>query len=371
MKVIIAAAGTGGHINPGIAIANKIKEKEPDSEIIFIGTERGIENDLVPRAGYKLKTVDAYGISKKISVKTIKNNIKTIKGFSQAKKIIKEFSPDIVIGTGGYICGGAISSAYKLGIPTVIHESNAYPGKATKFLNKKLTKILLGFKDAEKFFDDKSKLVVTGNPTKVKEEKISEEEKRKILQELGLTTTLPTILVFGGSQGAKAINDAMIPLIKEKKNDKYQIIWSVGPKQYDIIKEEFLKDDIDVDKIKNTKIVPYIYNMSEIMNSIDVIVSRSGAMTITEISLVGKPAIFIPLPSMSANRQVDNAKVLEKLGAAKIILNEEVNSKNLSNAIDELLQNPEELKQMGKRAKQIATYNVEEKIYDEIKKVVK
>ena len=371
MKVIIAAAGTGGHINPGIAIANKIKEKEPDSEIIFIGTERGIENDLVPRAGYKLKTVDAYGISKKISVKTIKNNIKTIKGFSQAKKIIKEFSPDIVIGTGGYICGGAISSAYKLGIPTVIDESNAYPGKATKFLNKKLTKILLGFKDAEKFFDDKSKLVVTGNPTKVKEEKISEEEKRKILQELGLTTTLPTILVFGGSQGAKAINDAMIPLIKEKKNDKYQIIWSVGPKQYDIIKEEFLKDDIDVDKIKNTKIVPYIYNMSEIMNSIDVIVSRSGAMTITEISLVGKPAIFIPLPSMSANRQVDNAKVLEKLGAAKIILNEEVNSKNLSNAIDELLQNPEELKQMGKRAKQIATYNVEEKIYDEIKKVVK
>ena len=361
MKVIIAAAGTGGHINPGIAIANKIKEKEPDSEIIFIGTERGIENDLVPRAGYKLKTVDAYGISKKISVKTIKNNI----------KIIKEFRPDIVIGTGGYICGGAISSAYKLGIPTVIHESNAYPGKATKFLNKKLTKILLGFKDAEKFFDDKTKLVVTGNPTKVKEEKISEEEKRKILQELGLTTTLPTILVFGGSQGAKAINDAMIPLIKEKKNDKYQIIWSVGPKQYDIIKEEFLKDDIDIDKIKNTKIVPYIYNMSEIMNSIDVIVSRSGAMTITEISLVGKPAIFIPLPSMSANRQVDNAKVLEKLGAAKIILNEEVNSKNLSNTIDKLLQNPEELKQMGKRAKQIATYNVEEKIYDEIKKVVK
>lgn len=371
MKVIIAAAGTGGHINPGIAIANKIKEKEPDSEIIFIGTERGIENDLVPRAGYKLKTVDAYGISKKISVKTIKNNIKTIKGFSQAKKIIKEFSPDIVIGTGGYICGGAISSAYKLGIPTVIHESNAYPGKATKFLKKKLTKILLGFKDAEKFFDDKTKLVVTGNPTKVKEEKISEEEKRKILQELGLTTTLPTILVFGGSQGAKAINDAMIPLIKEKKNDKYQIIWSVGPKQYDIIKEEFLKDDIDIDKIKNTKIVPYIYNMSEIMNSIDVIVSRSGAMTITEISLVGKPAIFIPLPSMSANRQVDNAKVLEKLGAAKIILNEEVNSKNLSNTIDKLLQNPEELKQMGQRAKQIATYNVEEKIYDEIKKVVK
>lgn len=371
MKVIVAAAGTGGHINPGIAIANKIKEKEPDSEIIFIGTDRGIENDLVPRAGYKLKTVEAYGISKKISVKTLKNNIKTIKGFSQAKKIIKEFAPNVVIGTGGYICGGAISGAHKLGIPTVIHESNAYPGRATKFLNKKLTKILLGFKDAEKYFEDKSKLVVTGNPTKVKEEQFTKEEKTNILKQQGLNENLPTVLVFGGSQGAKAINDAMIPLIKQKKNSKYQIIWSVGPKQYEIIKQEFLKDDIEIDKIENAKIVPYIYNMSEIMNSVDIIVSRSGAMTITEISLVGKPAIFIPLPSRSANRQVDNAKVLENLKAAKIILNEEVNSENLSKSIDELLQNPEELKQMGLRAKQIATYNVEEKIYEEIKKIVK
>ena len=181
MKVIIAAAGTGGHINPGIAIANKIKEKEPDSEIIFVGTERGIENDLVPRAGYKLKTVEAYGISKKISIETLKRNIKTLKGFGQAKKIVKEFNPDIVIGTGGYICGGALLSASKLGIPTMIHESNAYPGKATKFLEKKLTKILLGFKDAEDYFNDKSKLVVTGNPTKVKEQRFSKEEKAKIL----------------------------------------------------------------------------------------------------------------------------------------------------------------------------------------------
>ena len=233
MRVMIAAAGTGGHINPGIAIANKIKEKEKDSEIVFIGTTRGIENDLVPRAGYELKTVDAYGISKKISLKTISNNIKTIKGFGQAKKIVKEFNPDIVIGTGGYICGGAISAAHKLGIPTVIHESNAYPGKATKFLFKKLDKVLLGFEDAQKYVEDKSKVVVTGTPTKVKEEKLTEETKEKIFAELGLKKDLPTILVFGGSQGAKAINDAMTPLIEKKKNKDYQIIWSVGQKQYE------------------------------------------------------------------------------------------------------------------------------------------
>lgn len=338
---------------------------------MFIGTSRGIENDLVPRAGYRLETVEAYGISKKISLKTISNNIKTIKGFKQAEKIIKEFNPDIVIGTGGYICGGAISAAHKLGIPTMIHESNAYPGKATKFLEKKLDRILLGFADASKFFSDKTKVVVTGTPTKVKEQKLSETEKEKIFSELGLSKDLPTVLVFGGSQGAKAINDAMIPLIKNKENANYQIIWSVGQKQFDSIKENFEESGMNINNIKNTKIVPYIYNMSEIMNAIDIIVARSGAMTITEIALVGKPAIFIPLPSMSANRQVDNANVLAKLGAAKIILNDEVNSENLSQSIDEMLKDPKELKQMGLRAKQIAKYDVEEKIYQEIKKIVK
>ena len=365
MRVIIAAAGTGGHINPGIAIANKIKEKEKDSEILWIGTARGIENDLVPRAGFELKTVEAYGISKKMSLKTISNNLKTIKGFGQAKKIVKEFKPNVVIGTGGYICGGTIMAAHKLGIPTVIHESNAYPGKATKFLYKSLDKILLGFSDAEKYFEDKSKVVVTGTPTKVRGEQYTDQQKEKVLSELGLTNKKKTVLVFGGSQGAKAINDAMIELIKEKKNKDYQIIWSAGQKQYDIIKTELKKENIE-----NTKIVPYIYNMNEIMNTVDIIVARSGAMTITEIALVGKPAIFIPLPSNSANRQIDNARVLEKLGAAKIILNEDVNEENLSENIEDILKDENNMKKMGNQARSIAKYDVEEKIYDEIKKVV-
>ena len=371
MKVIVAAAGTGGHINPGIAIANKIKEKEKKSEIIFIGTSRGIENDLVPRAGYRLETVEAYGISKKISLKTISNNIKTIKGFKQAEKIVKEFKPDVVIGTGGYICGGAISAAHKLKIPTVIHESNAYPGKATKFLESKLDKILLGFEGTEKYFKDRTKVVVTGTPTKVKEQKILPDEKEKMVEELGLKSNLPIVLVFGGSQGAKKINEAMISLIKQKKNKNYQIIWSVGAKQFDGIKEELEESKININNINNAKIVPYIYNMSEIMNISDIIVARSGAMTITEIALVGKPAIFIPLPSNSANRQIDNANVLAKIGAAKIILNEELNSDNLGQSINEILKDPIELEEMGRRAKTIAKYNVEEKIYQEIKKIVK
>ena len=371
MKVIIAAAGTGGHINPGIAIANKIKQEEPDSEIVFVGTTRGIENDLVPRAGYELRTVEAYGLSKKISVKTVINNVKTLKGFSQAKKILEDFKPDIVIGTGGYICGGVISSAYKLGIPTVIHESNAYPGKATKFLEKKLSKILLGFDDAKQYFENSKKVVTTGNPTKVTGKNLTQEEKNKILTDVGLTDNMPVVLVFGGSQGAQKINEAVVELIKQGKNTNYQILWAAGPKQYDIVKEELAKDNINIEETVNSKIVPYIYNMEEIMNAVDLIVARSGAMTITEIALCGKPSIFIPLSSRGANRQVENARVLEKLNAARIILNDEVNDKNLGEMINDMLKNPEDLRQMGENARQIAKYNVEDKIYEEIKELVK
>ena len=162
MKVIIAAAGTAGHINPGLAIANKIKQEEKDSEIMFIGTTRGLENDLVPRAGYELKTIDAYGLSKKISVENLKKMYKTLKGFGEAKKIIKEFKPDIVIGTGGYICGATISAAHSLKIPTLLHESNAFPGKAVKMLSGKADTILVSFKDAQDRIRKGANVVFTG-----------------------------------------------------------------------------------------------------------------------------------------------------------------------------------------------------------------
>ena len=167
MKAIIAAAGTAGHINPGLAIANEIKKQEKDSKIIFIGTTRGLENDLVPRAGYELKTIDAYGLSKKISIENLKKMYKTFKGLGEAKKIIQEFKPDIVIGTGGYICGATITAAHKLKIPTIMHESNAFPGKAVKMLAKNTDTILVSFKDAIPRIKNAKKIVYSGSPVKI------------------------------------------------------------------------------------------------------------------------------------------------------------------------------------------------------------
>lgn len=371
MRVIISAAGTGGHINPGIAIANKIKEHEPESEIVFFGTDRGLENDLVPRAGYQLKTIEAYGIQPKLTIKNMKQIVRTMRSSKVVKKFIDEFKPDVVIGTGGYICGPVFAAANAKKIPTILHESNAYPGKAVKMFAKKANKVLVGFEEAKNKLANLKNVVVTGTPTKIKKLSISEDKKRQILLQLGLNTDLPVILIFGGSQGAQKINEAVSELIINNQNDNYQLIWATGPKQFDIIKEKLNSNNLDIDKIKNSKILPYIYNMEDLINICDLVVCRSGAMTITEIAIVEKPAIFIPLPSVRANRQEDNARVLEKLNAAKVILNSEVNNKILNEYIKEMISNKENLIKMGKNASSIAVKDVEEKIYDEIKKVIK
>ncbi|MCR5186228.1 MAG: undecaprenyldiphospho-muramoylpentapeptide beta-N-acetylglucosaminyltransferase [Clostridia bacterium] len=366
MRVVISAAGTGGHINPGIAIANKIKEKQPDSEIIFIGTNRGLENDLVPRAGYGLRTIDAYGLKKQISLSNLLHIISTLRSRKEVKKIFDEFKPDVVIGTGGYICGPVFSVATSRKIPCVLHESNAYPGMAVKMFSKKADRILLGFEETKSRLKGCKKVVWTGTPTKIKKIDVQYIRKYDILKELGIKTDLPIVLVSGGSQGAQRINEAMIDLIINHKSDKYQIIWATGAKQFDIVKEEFEKNGMSIANLKNVKMLPYIYNMEELMNIADLIVSRSGAMSITEISIVGKPAIFIPLPSRSANRQIDNALVLKKIGAAKIIKNEEVNGENLSREIDDIIEDKKELEEMGRFANTIAPRDVEDKIYQEI-----
>lgn len=371
MRVIIAAAGTAGHINPALAIANKIKKEEKDSKILFIGTTRGLENDLVPRAGYELKTIDAYGLSKKISIDNFKKMYKTFKGYSQAKKIIKEFIPDIVIGTGGYICGATISSAHNLKIPTILHESNSFPGKAIKMLAPKTDTILVSFEDAIPRIKNANSVVFTGTPVKIKKQNYTIEEKEKIVRDIGLNNTKPIILVFGGSQGAKKINDTLLEIIKLKLNKNYQIIWATGPKQYDVIKDELENNNININNVKDIKIIPYIYNMEELMNIVDIIVARSGAMTITEISNLGKASILIPLPNVSHNHQLYNAKVLEKVGAAKIILDDEITGKKLNNQIEQIISDKKILKSMEENALKMSATDAEEKIYKEIVRLVK
>lgn len=363
MKVIIAAAGTGGHINPGIAIANEIKKHHRSAEITFIGTPRGLENDLVPRSGYKLKTIEAYGIKRKISLNNFKNACKTLRSYKTARKIIEEIKPDIIIGTGGYICGPALSSGIKLGIPTILHESNAFPGIAVKILSKKVNAVLVGFEAAKKRLPNARRVVVTGTPTKINKINLTVERKKVLKKQLSINNELPIITVFGGSQGAETINNCLTEIINKKLNTNYHIIWAVGQQKYEETRNR-------VKTQYNATIVPYIYNMEEVLNLADLVVARSGAMTITEVAKCGKPAIFIPYPYATENHQEYNARVLANRDAAKIILDKELNNKKLNDTINEILNDKDKLKQMGKIAEQISIKNVEKKIYMEIDKII-
>lgn len=371
MRVIIAAAGTGGHINPALAIANKIKQEEKNSEIIFVGTDRGLENDLVPRAGYELKKIDAYGFNRQISIDNVKKMYKTFKSIGQAKKIIEDFKPDIMIGTGGYICLPVGIAASKYNVPIVLHESNAFPGVAIKMLAKKAETILVGFEDAKERIKNAKNVVVVGNPSKVKKLNFTEKQKQEIINKIGLTDlSKPIVLVFGGSQGAQKINESFINIISKKLNKDYQIIWATGPNQYDMIKTKLQSLNISINNIPNVKILPYIYNMEEVMNCVDLVVSRSGAMTITEISIVGKPSIFIPFPYATENHQEYNAKVLEKVGAAKIILDAKLDDNILNSTINEIISDKEKMCRMSENAHAVEIKNVEDKIYVELCKIL-
>lgn len=367
MKILIAAAGTGGHINPGIAIANKIKKENSKAEIVFVGTTRGLENDLVPRAGYQLKTIEVYGISRKLSIDNLRKIFKTLKGFKQAKELINEINPNLVIGTGGYICGPIGMVASKKNIPIVIHESNAFPGATTRLLSKKVDKILLGFGEAKEKLPKAKKIVVTGTPTKLRKLKLNEQKKIEIRNNLGLKNEKPIVLIFGGSQGAKKINDIIVDIIKNKKNKDYQILWAPGKKQFDDIKEEFEKLHININNINGVKIVPYIYNMEEAMSVADLLVSRSGALTITEVSITGIPAIFIPLAIAAENHQEYNAKVLADKGGAEIILEKDLTTEILTSKIDNIIKDEEKMCKMQQVNLNNTQVNVEEKIYNEIK----
>ena len=357
MKFLIAAGGTGGHITPGVAIANKLKEL--GHEVKFLGTSTGMEVDLVPKAGYELKIIRAQGLHRGFSLKNIKTIKSLFDGISDVKKIIDEEKPDMVIGTGGYVTAPAIMAAIQNKIPSMIHESNALPGKTTTWLSKKVDCVAVGFEAAKERLPKAKNIVYTGNPTKMQGAFNYEETRKK------LNITKPLVLVFGGSQGAKKINETMISLINESEINDYQIIYATGPKNYDDIISQIKVQN------ENVKIEKYIYNMEEIMSASDIAVCRSGALTITELGIIGVPSILIPLPTAAENHQYYNAKTIEDTGAGIIIEEKDLTKQSLENEIKEMLSNKEKLKTMKQKALKKENVGAIDKIVEEVKKITK
>lgn len=364
LKVLISGGGTAGHINPGIAIAKYIRSKHPGCEILFIGTQKGLETTLVPRENFQLKLIRVRGFKRKLSGDTFIAVKELFQGLHEAKRIIKEFKPDIVIGTGGYVCGPVLFNAAKMKIPTLIHEQNAFPGATNKILSKFVDKVAISFKESERFFKDGKKVVFTGNP--IRSEMLSTDRKTA-RDKLEIEKGKPLVVIFAGSRGAETINHTVSEMLRLHRNeDKYHILFATGEAQH----EKIMKKIGNINS-KYIKVVPYIYNMADVLAAADLVIGRAGAITISELTALGVPSVLIPSPYVTANHQEYNARALEKQGAGIVILEKDLNHNVLYEQINQLLGDREKLKNMAESAKKMGITNASEKIYALVDELIK
>jgi len=370
MKVLLAGGGTAGHINPALAIAGYIKNKRNDAEFLFIGNRGGMEQRLVPQAGFEIKSITISGFKRSFSPKSMLENVKTVSrtftSSREAKKIIAEFKPDICIGTGGYVSGPVIRTAAKMGIPCIIHEQNAYPGITNKMLAKSVKKVMLAVPDAKKYFDKNVDFVITGNPVR---QEILTAKKQEARKELGLDNR-PVVLSFGGSLGARKINEAVADLVARSGIDgRYQHIHAYGS-YGDWFPQLVEEKGTDIADCSNLDIRPYIDNMPTCMAAADLVICRAGAITLSEIQAMGKPAILIPSPNVAENHQYHNAMALVNAGAADIIEEKDLTGAALMRKTDKMLLNPEKLEKYSENSRKMAITDANERIYSVVKKVL-
>lgn len=349
MRVLITGGGTGGHIYPALAIVRGIREKYPGAEILYVGTTGGMEADIVPKEGYAFETVTVEGLPRKITPRTLITFGKLLKGIGQAFAVIKKFSPDVVIGTGGYVCGPVVLAAALRKVPTLIHEQNAYPGITNKLLARLVSRIMVTFPESIKYFPKTAPITVTGLPVRPV---ILTAEREAGIKSLGLTGDKLTLLIFGGSRGAQRINRAMVEAAKDfALRQEIQILHITGALGYEETLAELKAAGISLDKSGNIIVKPYLYNMEEALAAADLVICRAGAATLAEITVLGLPAILIPYPFAAENHQEYNARALADQGAALLIKDSELTGPGLVQAVTKLLQEKAALDKMADASK--------------------
>lgn len=355
MKIAVSGGGTGGHIYPALALVREIQKKDKNVEFLYIGTEKGLESKLVPREDIPFKSIHITGFKRKISFENVKTILRFLKGVRDSKKMLKDFKPDVVIGTGGYVCGPVVYAAAKMGIPTIVHEQNSVPGLTNKFLSRYVDKIAICFEEAREFFPEQ-KVVLTGNPRA--SEVLGQDGIRGRLS-TGLKLKVPTVLIFGGSRGARPINEAVVKSLTELSGKPYQVLYVTGDVHFDEVQKEV---DL-VGNPENVIIKPFIHNMPEVLAGVDLTVSRAGATTLAELTSLGIPSILIPSPYVTDNHQEKNARALSENGAARLLLEKDLTGPKLVENIDQILGNDERLADMKKAAKKLGIPDAAERLH--------
>lgn len=364
MRIIVTGGGTGGHIYPAIAIADKFKEEYPDSEILYVGVEDGLESRLALQYGYDFKGLKVKGFQRKISFENVKRAILAAKAVKEASYIISDFKPDIVIGTGGYVCGPVVMAASKTKAVTAIHEQNAFPGITNKILAKKVNRVFLGFEAAKDRMKCKNDPVIVGNP--VRKDIRKPLDKSDARKKLGLSNETAFILVTGGSGGFGAINNAFIKIIPKLIERNVEFAFSTGKYYYEAI----MKTLKDKEFSCNFRVFEYIDNMPDYLSASDLCVVSAGATTLAEINAVGRASIVIPKAYTSENHQEYNAKYIKSKGAGEYILEKELDENNLFEKTMEIIENPEKRMIMEKNSRELNSIDPCEAIVKELSQLI-
>ena len=363
MKIVVSGGGTGGHIYPALALIRTMKEKHGETSFLYIGTKKGLESKLVPREGIEFRSIHITGFKRSLSFENVKTVMRFLKGVRQCKKWLKEYKPDIVIGTGGYVCGPVVYAASKLHIPTIIHEQNSVPGLTNKFLSKHVDKIAVCFEAAKDFFPPE-KVVLTGNP---RASEVASAKKNGALRAFGLKENVPTVLIFGGSRGARPLNEAVVKSLATFQNKPYQILYITGEIHF----ENVQKEARSAGKAANVAIAPFVHNMPEILKEVDLVVSRAGATTLAELTALGVPSILIPSPYVTNNHQEKNARTLANKGAAVLLLEKELSPDRLVKELDGILTDKDRLQNMKEASSKLGIPDASERLYQLMVELVK
>ena len=362
MKLVVTGGGSGGHVYPALAIADKFRDMDPEGEILYIGYRKGFEKTAVPKAGYRLEEIDTRWVSRSSIKEIFSTGYHVGRGILQSRRILKEFKPDLIVGTGGFVCFPVIFSGHSLGIPCYIHEQNAFPGLANRRLEKYVRKIFLGFKEGGEYFSSKDKLVVTGNPVR---KAFFTADKAGARKKLGYDEDDFIVLSFGGSLGAEPINRLAMSLVEEMNGKPGQkLVFGTGRRFYDQVMSEIGEKGIEPED--NIRILNYIDNMDDMIAVSDLIISRAGALTVAEILVSGKASVLIPSPNVTGNHQYFNAKAVADEGGAILIEEKDIDEGSFKELVRGLRNDPDKLKEMGLKARELAARSAADIIYEEI-----
>jgi len=361
VRILLTGGGTGGHIYPALSIAKEIEKQHPDATFLYIGTPDGLEADIIPHAGLPFKSLQVSGLKRRLTFENVKTLFRFLTAIKKAKAYIKEFQPDVVIGTGGYVSAPVVNAATKLKIKTIVHEQNSLPGKTNKFLAKKVDRVLICFEEAAQYFPA-DKVILTGNPRATEVANTLKIGKTA----LGLNPHKKAVLISGGSRGATPINNAFIDLIEAYEKADFQTIFVTGTVHYDAIRSK----TENVDALKNVKILPFIQDMPKFLVSIDLFVGRSGATFLSEVTSLGVPSILIPSPYVAENHQEFNARSVTDHGGGILMLEKDLTGEALFNQITDLLNDDDALATMRAESKKLGIPDATARILNLIKELI-